>query len=285
MEKFSDLSPRIQEHLRSIAGSSGLVPVDQALELITQNWMEKTRLYQGQTAALKMEPLETFLPEDPRPLLLLTYSGSLIALGSLTAGGRSLEYYSIKLRLDVPDLLRDQEVGLQSPLRTDYPGQFTHSSVSRCSDVLYMAACPPEMALGEQERRMREAVIFLTNGFAKLNRTLTLPDSELEHFTQKNMVHFLAKKNNLTQGAVKQLLEDYSTMVEAGILLGEAVPLGKLGKVLLTRKKAQKARIGRNPLTGEEITISAKPETMIPRFRFSKNLKERALGAPGTPSS
>ena len=276
MEKFEDLSPRIQGHLRSVAGTSGLPNAEQALEVITQNWLEKHRLFQGQTSALKMLPMRIFMPEDPWPILLLTYSGSLIALGTLVSGGRSLEYFSIKLRLDIPDWVRCPNIRLDQALKLDEPGIFSNSGVSQCSDLLMMAVCPEDMPLSEQEKRMREAVIFLTNGFAKINRTLTLPTSDLEHFTQKNMVQFLAKKNDLTQGSVKQLLEDYNTMVEAGVLLGESVPLGKLGKVFLSRKKAQKARVGRNPLTGEEITISAKPETFTPRFRFSKSIKEKA---------
>ncbi len=37
--------------------------------------------------------------------------------------------------------------------------------------------------------------------------------------------------------------------------------------------------IARNPATGEEIMIPAKPATKVPRFTFSKVFKEAALKA------
>jgi nucleoid DNA-binding protein len=37
--------------------------------------------------------------------------------------------------------------------------------------------------------------------------------------------------------------------------------------------------MGRNPATGEEMLIPAKPETGVPKMSFSKHLKERAASS------
>jgi hypothetical protein len=63
------------------------------------------------------------------------------------------------------------------------------------------------------------------------------------------------------------------------VLLGERVRLGSLGKMFVTKRPARKARVGRHPITGGEITIKAKPEAFFPRFAPSRYLRGKALGA------
>lgn len=43
-----------------------------------------------------------------------------------------------------------------------------------------------------------------------------------------------------------------------------------------TLAKATKARLGRNPRTGEEVEVSAKPASVRVKARIAKNLKEAA---------
>ena len=47
----------------------------------------------------------------------------------------------------------------------------------------------------------------------------------------------------------------------------------------MQRTAEQKARKGRNPFTGEEIQIAAKPETKVPKITFAKAFKEIVLKA------
>jgi nucleoid DNA-binding protein len=75
-------------------------------------------------------------------------------------------------------------------------------------------------------------------------------------------------------------MDDYSYMLETGLLLGKTVSLGRLGRFSLKVKPLRKARLGRNPHTGEEITIPARDAHMSPLFRFSSTIKERAALLP-----
>ena len=301
MTRFEDLPPRIQEHLRSVTESSGLPPGEDSLSRITANWLEKRDLFQEQTALLDMQEMDEFAPEDGRALLVLTYSGSLVSLGAADAGGagstpagaktpgaavqgagRHFEYASMPLRADVPSLVREEGVGLAAALRRDEPAVFSDSSIAQSSPVLHMVACDPEVSVSDQERRVREATIFLTNGFVKLNRTLTVEAGEIEHFTTKSMVQYVAHKNGITQTLARQVVDDYLMTAEAGALMGERVPVGRLGRLYVGLRGAQKARMGRNPATGEEMVIPAKPESGVPKMSFSKHLKERAEAADVT---
>jgi nucleoid DNA-binding protein len=251
-----------------------------------------------------MQEIDEFAADDARALLALTYSGSLVSLGALHGGaasagtadpagtgpspgasdtlGRHFEYASMPLRADVPSLVREEGVGLAGALRRDEPAVFSGSSIEQSSPVLHMVACAPDVSVADQERRVREATIFLTNGFVKLNRTLTVEAGEIEHFTTKSMVQYVARKNGITQTLARQVIDDFLMTAESGALMGERVPLGRLGKLYVGVRGAQKARMGRNPATGEEMVISAKPESGVPKMSFSKHLKERAQGVDVT---
>lgn len=95
-----------------------------------------------------------------------------------------------------------------------------------------------------------------------------------EKFTFSAIVNFVAEKNELTKSKAREIIEDYLDVVNAGIFKGARVPVGNIGKVFIRVKPATKARKGRNPATGEEITIAAKPKTKVPKFSFARAFKE-----------
>ena len=104
---------------------------------------------------------------------------------------------------------------------------------------------------------------------------MKMPDK----LTGASIIGYLAEKNVLARKDGKQLIEDLFEIVGTGVMKGERVPLGKIGKMFIRVRPASVARKGRNPLTGQEITIRAKPATRVPRFTFSKTFKEAALKA------
>ena len=100
-----------------------------------------------------------------------------------------------------------------------------------------------------------------------------------DKLTSASLIGYLAEKNGLVRRDVKQVLEDLFEIVGAGVMRGERVALGKIGKMFVRVRPARAAHSGRNPLTGQEIMIPAKPATKVPRFTFSKTFKEAALKA------
>jgi nucleoid DNA-binding protein len=100
-----------------------------------------------------------------------------------------------------------------------------------------------------------------------------------EKLTSASMIGYLAEKSGLARKDVKQVMEDLYEIVGTGVMRGERVALGKIGKMFIRMRPARAARIGRNPLTGQDIAIPAKPATKVPRFTFSKTFKEAALKA------
>ena len=276
-DEIRGLTDTVRAHLKKITRSSGLPDTEESFQRMAAVWLEKKRMFEGQIRALDMVEVESFAKDEPRGALLLSYSGSLISLGTLAGSGRRVEYASISLRADVPHLVITEGSGLAGDVRVDSEAEFTSGKVRSTSRLLKIAVCPAEVSPEEQEKRIREATIFLTNGFVKINRTVLSPGEDLpDQFTSQAIIAYLARKNGLTQKQARQIASDYLTMIESGMLLGERVPLGKIGRLFLKKRGPRKARVVVNPATGKEITVAARPGEAVPRISFSRSLKERA---------
>ena len=286
-EYSSRLTAAIRSHLNGLIRSSGLPDTPQSLEEMARVWFEKKAMFEAQVKALDMRELERFSADDPRGALFLTWSGSLLSMGPRKAegDGRATEYASIELRVDVPHLAKSDRGALQSDVALNDPASIDGGPIASTSPLLKIVACDPAVPPEEQEKRIREATIFLTNGFIRINRTVTRPGRDFpEQLTMKSMVTYLARKNELSQKQTRQLLDDYLVMLESGLLLGLRVPIGKMGRLSLKKRAARKARLGINPATGEKITLNARPEELAPKMSFSRVLKDRARTTPLTES-
>jgi DNA-binding protein HU-beta len=88
--------------------------------------------------------------------------------------------------------------------------------------------------------------------------------------TRTEMIDDLANRTGMDKKDVKNFLMQLTNLIEDEIKKGGEVPMKGLGKF---RVQHRKARVGRNPLTGEEIQIPAKT---VVKFSISKTLKDLA---------
>jgi nucleoid DNA-binding protein len=272
---YRELPPEMQMHLKKMLASFNLEDNEASLELLAKTWIDKKNMFASQIKLLDMEEPNQMRKDDPRAFLALTYSGSLLAMGLAKNEMRWLEYASIKDRVDVPEIITVEEAQLKSDITVNKAIEFLAGPIKSTSSIYKLAACHTDTAPMEQEKRIREAMIYLTNGFVKINRSVT-KEAHPEQFNLKEMIRFIAKKNNLTLNETRLVIEDLLNLIETGMLLGDRVSLGKIGKLYLRQKKAQKARVITHPQTGTELTIKAKPAILIPKISFSRALKTRA---------
>lgn len=93
--------------------------------------------------------------------------------------------------------------------------------------------------------------------------------------TKTGMLTEMATNTGLTKKQIEAVLEEMESLIERHIRkrgVGEFVLPGLL-KIRSVKRPATKKRIGRNPATGEEITISAKPASVRVRVTALKKLK------------
>ena len=89
--------------------------------------------------------------------------------------------------------------------------------------------------------------------------------------TRTELITALAKETEMEKKETKIFLEAVTTLVEKTLKKGGEVPFKGLGKFKVQKRKA---RMGRNPATGEPIKIPAKT---VVKFTVAKSLKDLVL--------
>ena len=85
--------------------------------------------------------------------------------------------------------------------------------------------------------------------------------------TQTQLVSSVADRADLSKADVKRALAALEDVVLEEVGNAQTVRIGGLVQLTVRIKPAQKKRQGRNPATGEEITIAAKPASVDIRAR------------------
>jgi nucleoid DNA-binding protein len=285
---YSGLPAEIRAQIDALAEGSETPRLPDIKEKLAANWQGKFDLFESQVRLLGMEDMLALDEGDSRGFLAMTYSGSILSVGPAQAeessrglpGSRWVEYVPIKLRLDVPEIASGYGAMIVGAASRGASLRFEGGPVKSTSAVYRIAACSADVDPDEQDKRIREAAIFLTHGFMKMNRTLSEERAVgVEQFTLRGMAQYVARKNDVKTVLVKRILEDFFSTAETGLLLGERVSLGRLGSASLKVKPARKARVIKNPITKEEVLVPAKPETPVPKMSFHKSLKDKAASA------
>ena len=85
--------------------------------------------------------------------------------------------------------------------------------------------------------------------------------------TQTQLASAVAERAELTMADAKRALEALEAIVLEELGNAQKVRIGGLVQLTVRVKPAQKARMGRNPATGEQIKIAAKPASVDVRAR------------------
>ena len=101
---------------------------------------------------------------------------------------------------------------------------------------------------------------------AKQTKTQIITNiSEQTGLTRKNVSDVFAALGDLVEGHMKKRGSGEFTIPETGV------------KIRRVKKPARKARMGRNPATGEPMKIAAKPAQTVVRVTALKALKDTVL--------
>jgi nucleoid DNA-binding protein len=92
--------------------------------------------------------------------------------------------------------------------------------------------------------------------------------------TQTQLIAAVAERSELSKAEAKRVLAALDEVVLDELSNAQKVRIGGLVQLSVRVKPATKARKGRNPATGEEITIAAKPASVDVRARPLAKAKE-----------
>ena len=85
--------------------------------------------------------------------------------------------------------------------------------------------------------------------------------------TQSQLATEIAERSDMSKSEVKRVLDTLEAVALEELSKAEKVKIGGLVQMTVRVKEATRARPGRNPATGEEITIAAKPASVTVRAR------------------
>lgn len=91
--------------------------------------------------------------------------------------------------------------------------------------------------------------------------------------TKSQLVQRLANAGGVTKKQAETMMEGLVNTIVGSVKKGDPVKLPGLGTF---RKVQSKARMGRNPQTGEPVKIPARKKV---RFSVAKSFKEQVLGS------
>jgi DNA-binding protein HU-beta len=119
------------------------------------------------------------------------------------------------------------------------------------------------------------AALDIANAAILGHPTLAIIDiaSRRRMMTQSQVAAHLADKAKISKRDAKTTLEELTNLVVRELKKEGSLRLAGLG---IFRKRKSKARMGRNPATGEQIKIPARTRL---RFTPAKALKDAVLGA------
>ena len=86
--------------------------------------------------------------------------------------------------------------------------------------------------------------------------------------TKKELIEIVAKKSNLTNKAARDAVQTALNTIRDAMKRGEKVVLTGFGTFSI---RSRQQRVGRNPKTGDKITLSARK---APGFTAGKTLKK-----------
>ena len=149
---INNLPENIKAHLYSVTKTCGLPDTEESFIKIALNWIKNKSMFEDQIKSLDMEEVESLTKDNPKAALLLTYSGSLISMGCKKENSRWIEYASIKLRNDVPDVVPVSETNLAGDIRIDSGVAFMSGPIKKTSSLLKIAICQGDVREIEQEK-------------------------------------------------------------------------------------------------------------------------------------
>lgn len=175
MGEFLDQIPeKLRNHIREITRTSGLPDDEESVEKIANGWLEKDRAFVQKIQELDMEEVELLEKDDPRGVLALTYSGSLVNIGPVVNDVRNVQYMSIGLRNDVPDVAEREDSALAKDIFVDDTIEFSVGPVKHTSPILKIAVCQGELSADEQQEKISEATQIIEEEFIEVNKTIML---------------------------------------------------------------------------------------------------------------
>lgn len=173
-EYLDQIPAEVRDHVKGIAKTSGLPEGEESIELIAQGWLEKKVAFEEKIEDENMEEVEEFSKDSEVGALVMTYSGSLLTVGPLIDGVRTVDYTSIGLRTDVPSSVSNDKSVLDAHISVDSPATFSAGPIKKTSAIFKIAVFIEELPAEEEAEKLSEVTQILAEEFVEVNKTIIM---------------------------------------------------------------------------------------------------------------
>lgn len=90
---------------------------------------------------------------------------------------------------------------------------------------------------------------------------------EATSINKVSLISMISSETSLSKSQVESVLDSLTAITHREIHQKNTVIIPGIAKIVVHKKKASKARVGRNPKTGEAIQIPAKPATDVVKIK------------------
>ena len=172
-EYFDQIPSIIQNHIQSIAKDVTKTEDEDALEKVSQAWLDKKATFEQKTADMGMGEVDGLGKDEEKGALALTYSGSLVNIGPIVDGVRNIKYTSIGFRTDAPESAERDSAKLVSDIAVDKIIEMDGGPVKSTSQIFKVAVCTDDnLSADEQIKTIIEAADAIEEDFVEVNKTI-----------------------------------------------------------------------------------------------------------------
>ncbi len=112
------------------------------------------------------------------------------------------------------------------------------------------------------------------NQMAVKKKAAPAPKKVAKAPTKAEIITQISEKTDLTKKDVGAVFDELNAIIKKSLRSASEFSMPGLMKVRVVKKPATKARLGKNPFTGEEIMIKAKPARKTVKVTALKGLKD-----------
>ncbi len=171
---FEQVPSIVQDHIMAISKDFKKPGTEDSLKAIANAWLEKKEVFERKIADADMEEVDSFVIDDESAALVLTYSGSLISIGSLVDDVRNITYTSIGFRTEIPESAEKDNSNLKADLLIDNIAEFTNGPVKKTSKLFKIVVCKGDLSAEKQEETITGAVTMIEEEFVEVNKTILM---------------------------------------------------------------------------------------------------------------
>lgn len=170
---FDQIPAELQNHVKGLVKSVKVEEGVDALEKVSQAWLEKKAVFEEKIREMNMDEVEKLAADDAKGALALTYSGSLVNIGPLIDGVRNVKYASIGFRTNTPESAESEKSKLTSDLAAGSIVSFAGGPVKSTSQIFKIAVCRDEdLSPEEEQQTIFDAGSLIEEEFIEVNKTV-----------------------------------------------------------------------------------------------------------------